>query len=252
MKREDDAPPAVTAEWGWRYHHLGIPTGEARPGEYFIESLGMYVSGFETSPYGVQWMRFAPGSPIPEPIRSVPHPAFVVDDLEEALRGKQVLTPPNSPSPGVRVAMIVDDGCPIELMQFSRPAGEDGEAELRAVIARIDAAWRRKEYAGLEECFHAEALIVGPGHTILGRGRERCAASYREFAENVEVLEYAESGHALHRWGAAAVYTFSWRMTYRRGAETRREQGTDQLVFARNGRRWELIYRCLLTDPTDA
>jgi len=39
--------------------------------------------------------------------------------LPDALEGKDVLTPPNSPSEGVRVAMIVHDGAPIELMQFS-------------------------------------------------------------------------------------------------------------------------------------
>ena len=78
----------------------------------------MYVSGFPDSPYGIEWMRFEPGSPISELVRTVPHVAFVVDDLDAALEGKTVLSPANSPSPGLRVAMIVDNGCPIELMEF--------------------------------------------------------------------------------------------------------------------------------------
>jgi hypothetical protein len=78
----------------------------------------MYVSGFPDSPYGIEWMRFEPGSPVSELVQTVPHLAFEVDDLEGALRGKQLLSAPSSPSPGVTVAMIVDNGCPIELLEF--------------------------------------------------------------------------------------------------------------------------------------
>jgi hypothetical protein len=51
-------------------------------------------------------------------IRTLPHLAFAVDDLDGALEGKQILIPPNSPSHGVRVAFILDDGAPIELLEF--------------------------------------------------------------------------------------------------------------------------------------
>jgi hypothetical protein len=77
----------------------------------------MWVSGYETSPYRVEWMRFEPESPLPELVRTVAHVAFEVDDLDEAVRGKDVLIAPNSPSEGVRVAFIVADGAPIELLE---------------------------------------------------------------------------------------------------------------------------------------
>jgi len=80
----------------------------------------MYVSAFETSPCGIQWMRFEPDSPIHALIQSVPHVAFEVDDLDAAIRGKEILTEPNSPSKGVMVAMILDSGAPVELIQFRR------------------------------------------------------------------------------------------------------------------------------------
>ena len=119
-KRKDHEPPAVTAERGWRYHHLGVPTQTPRPGEVYLKKFKLYVSGFSTSPYGIEWMRFEPDSPISELIKTVPHIAFEVDDLEAALVGKQVLTEPNSPSDGVRVAMIIHNGAPIELMEFTK------------------------------------------------------------------------------------------------------------------------------------
>lgn len=117
--RADHEPPAATAQWEWRYHHLGIPTNEVRPGERYLAEYKMYVSGFDTSPYGIEWMRFEPGSPVSEPVRTVPHIAFEVDDLDAALEGKTPLGGVTSPSEGVRVAMILHDGMPVELIEFS-------------------------------------------------------------------------------------------------------------------------------------
>ena len=116
--RRDHEPPVAVAEWGWRYHHLGIPTTDARTGERHLEGYGMHVSGFADSPYGVEWMRFEEGSPVSELVRTVPHLAFEVDDLDRALEGKTPLGPPSSPSTGVRVAMILHNGMPIELIEF--------------------------------------------------------------------------------------------------------------------------------------
>lgn len=124
--RGEHEPPAATAKWGWRYHHLGIPTDEHRPGEVFLADLGMHVSGFSTSPYGVEWMRFESGSPVHELIRTVPHIAFEVDDLEAALVGETLLGEPSSPMEGVRVAMILHNGMPVELLEFDCPEKDEG------------------------------------------------------------------------------------------------------------------------------
>jgi hypothetical protein len=78
----------------------------------------MYVSGFETSPYGIQWMRFDADAPFPDIIKTLPHVAFEVDDLAAALKGKEILTPPNCPCEGITVAMIIDNGAPVELLAF--------------------------------------------------------------------------------------------------------------------------------------
>jgi hypothetical protein len=65
-------------------------------------------------------MRFEPDCPISELVRTVPHIAFEVDDLEEALAGQTLLGEVSSPSEGVRVAMILDNGTPIELLEFDK------------------------------------------------------------------------------------------------------------------------------------
>jgi hypothetical protein len=118
VHRRDNELPPVTVREGWRFHHVGIPTGTPRPGEEYLPQYGFYHSGFGTSAYGIEWMRFEDSSPLPEIIRTVPHIAFVVDDLEAALLGRDILFDISAPSPGVRTAMILADGAPIELMEF--------------------------------------------------------------------------------------------------------------------------------------
>ena len=127
--RQNHEAPAAIARKGWRYHHLGIPTLTPRPSERRLPGLKVYVSGFESSPYGIEWMRFEPDAPYPKVLMTVPHIAFEVDDLTAALEGKEVLIAPNSPSAGVKVAMILDDGAPVELMEFAAELKAEAEVE---------------------------------------------------------------------------------------------------------------------------
>jgi len=106
------------------FHHIGIPTSVAHDGETYLEEYRLYVSGFETSPYGVEWLRFEPDSPLPDLVKEVAHVAFVVDDLDRALEGKEIIIPPNRPSEGVTVAFIVHNGAPVEFLQFDGPEFE--------------------------------------------------------------------------------------------------------------------------------
>ena len=49
----------------------------------------------------------------------MPGVAFEVDDLRKAIEGKEVIMEPNSPSKGVTVAFILEDGAPVELLELS-------------------------------------------------------------------------------------------------------------------------------------
>ncbi len=107
-----------------RYHHLGVPTDRPLPEDDYIAEYKMYASGYDQSPYGIEWMKFDPDCPLPELVRTVPHVAFVVDDLQAAIAGQEILIAPNSPTDGITVAFIVDNGAPVELLQFDKPEAE--------------------------------------------------------------------------------------------------------------------------------
>ena len=118
--RLDFESPLAVEKWGWKYHHMGIPTNKVMPGEKYLPQFKLYVSGFSTSPFGMEWMRFEDDSPVSPLIQTVPHIAFEVDDLEKELRtrGLKIITEPNKTAEGITVAMIEHNGAPVELIEF--------------------------------------------------------------------------------------------------------------------------------------
>ena len=104
-----------------KYHHLGIPTLSVKPGERYLEKFKVFVSGYEESEFGIEWMRFEKESPLPEIVKTVPHVAFETDDIEAELKGREVIITPNSPSEGVTAVFVVENGAPVEFIQFEDP-----------------------------------------------------------------------------------------------------------------------------------
>jgi hypothetical protein len=101
------------------FHHIGIPTTEPKSGERFSERFGMYTSDSPCKTVRIQWHRFDANSSLHPLIRAVPHVALKVTDLESAIAGYNLLLAPYEPISGFRVAIIEDNGFPIELVQTS-------------------------------------------------------------------------------------------------------------------------------------
>lgn len=101
-----------------KFNHIGIPKQDSFEGEIDLPHLKMTVSDHENNPYGIQWQRYWQGAPYPDIVKTIPHVAFIVDDLNKELEGKKVIIEPNSPSEGLLVAFIEVNGAPIELMQY--------------------------------------------------------------------------------------------------------------------------------------
>lgn len=119
-KRKDNEQPFAVSRNGMRFHHIGIPTEEVKKDEIYLEKYKFYVSGFDSSDYGIEWIRFEKDSPVADIIKKVPHIAFEVDCLEEAIKGKELIGEVGSPSKGIKVAMILDNGAPVEFLEFEK------------------------------------------------------------------------------------------------------------------------------------
>jgi hypothetical protein len=101
-----------------KYHHLGIPTKKPIKGEIYLKDYKVYHYGYDKSEFGIEWMRCEKDCKLPEIVKTMPHVAFEVDDVREAIKGKKVIIKPNSPSKGTIVAFIEENGVPIEFIQI--------------------------------------------------------------------------------------------------------------------------------------
>jgi hypothetical protein len=100
-----------------KYHHIGIPTNKSIPGEVYLEEYKFFHSGYDKSEFGIEWMRYEKDCNLPEIVKTIPHIAFEVEDIFDAIKGKKIIIEPNSPSEGNIVAFIEENGAPIEFIQ---------------------------------------------------------------------------------------------------------------------------------------
>ncbi len=101
-----------------KFNHIGIPTKDKFEGEIDLPHLKMTVSDHENNPYSIQWQRYWDDAPYPDLVKTVPHVAFVVENILREIKGKKVIIQPNSPSEGLVVAFIEVNGAPVELMEY--------------------------------------------------------------------------------------------------------------------------------------
>jgi len=108
-----------------RFDHVGLVSDERHAGERWVEATRVWVTSPRVHPYNVEWLRFEPDSPVTGPLRTEPHVAYRVDDVEAAVRGHAVLAEPFDVGGGfVRVAFVDVDGAVVEFMQYARPDEE--------------------------------------------------------------------------------------------------------------------------------
>jgi len=101
-----------------KFHHIGLITDKPVPGEMYFESLKVWGTSPDADPNRVEWVRFAPDSPLADtPVAKMPHVSWAVDDLDRELAGKQVAVGPIEAAPGLRIAYFLQDGALIEYLE---------------------------------------------------------------------------------------------------------------------------------------
>lgn len=108
-----------------KYHHIGIPTSKSINGEVYLKDYKVYHYGYDRSEYGIEWMRYEQDCQLPEIVKTVPHVAFEVEDIYEAIKDKKVIFEPNSPSKWIIVAFIEENGAPVEFIQIKQKNDND-------------------------------------------------------------------------------------------------------------------------------
>ena len=102
------------------FHHIGIPAATVQPNEIYLAESKLYITDATQSEHRIEWLRFEPDCPLPDLLRQVAHVAYTVDNLEQALAGRNVIVAPFAPMEGLRVAFIEDRGAPVEFLEFKK------------------------------------------------------------------------------------------------------------------------------------
>jgi hypothetical protein len=99
------------------FDHIGIPAPAKRDEMRFLESKRLWLTSPADHPFRVEWLWYEDSSPEVALVRTVPHVAYRVGSLEEAMAGHPVLADPFDVFGEVRVSFIEVDGAPIEFVQ---------------------------------------------------------------------------------------------------------------------------------------
>lgn len=107
----------------YEYHHFGIPTKIPQDNEKYSPTFKMHTTPGD-NPWRIQWHRFEEGCPLHSLIQTLPHIAFKVNNIDEAIQNEHVILEPYFPFEGFRVAMIEKNGAVIELIETNLAEAE--------------------------------------------------------------------------------------------------------------------------------
>jgi hypothetical protein len=107
------------------FDHVGLITEEQKAGESWVEATRVWVTSPRAHPFHVEWLRFEPDSPVTGLLRTEPHVAYRVSDVNAAVQGHEVLANPFDVGDGfATVAFVSVDGAVVEFMQYANPDEE--------------------------------------------------------------------------------------------------------------------------------
>ncbi len=103
-----------------QFHHVGLRAMEPQPDEDYVAPSKCWVTNPNEHPQRIEYLRYDPDSPIAAEFMDAPHIAYIVDDLEAHLNGKEIYLAPfdvDDP-PFATVAFTREDGLFVEYMKF--------------------------------------------------------------------------------------------------------------------------------------
>lgn len=102
------------------FHHIGLPSETPQPHETWVETTRLWLSNPNLHPQRIEWLRYAPDSPVDAGFRESPHLAYTVHSLDEAIAGKDVVIEPGEigEPPFALAAFTREDGILVEYLQI--------------------------------------------------------------------------------------------------------------------------------------
>lgn len=104
----------------YRYHHMGIPTTKKLEDATYVADHDVYVTDFANNEFHIEWIQLGENCTLPEVVQKIPHVAFEVQDIHEAIKGQNVVMDIHSPKEDLLVAFVLVNDAPVEFLQFGK------------------------------------------------------------------------------------------------------------------------------------
>jgi len=124
--------------------------------------------------------------------------------------------------------------------------GQNTREEIRKLLGNISDTWIKGRPEELEEYFHEEMVIAGPGFKGGGRGKTECVQSYKDFVTHAAIRNVKESDHLIDVWGDTAVASYRFEIDYELNGQEHHDVGHDLFVFARQEEKWLAVWRTVI------
>ena len=104
----------------YKFNHVGFITDQPKPNEDFVAKTRVWVTNPHEHPFKIEWLRYEPNSPVEGLVRTQPHIAFKVDNIEKACKSMEVLLEPFDVGFATVGFYKSRDGAVIELMEYKK------------------------------------------------------------------------------------------------------------------------------------
>jgi hypothetical protein len=107
-----------------QFDHIGIPVDEPQAQEFWVPDSECWVTNPRTHPQRIEYLRFKSKPELdrasPEwKLWNMPHIAYRVDDLQQAIEGEQVVYGPFKPADFGRVVFVHKNGVIVEYLEYT-------------------------------------------------------------------------------------------------------------------------------------
>lgn len=103
------------------FDHVGYRSYEKREDEMYYAPNKVWITDSSRHPFRVEWLRYEDDSPVPEIVKNLPHLGFIVEDIEAASRGMELLLGPMAVDQSTTVAFyLTADGAVVEFKEVRK------------------------------------------------------------------------------------------------------------------------------------
>jgi hypothetical protein len=100
------------------FDHVGITTTVPQPDENWVEQSRVWVTNPRNHPEHIEFLRYEPGTTVPDAVRNNPHIAFRVDALGPHIEGQEILIAPFIVGDFLEVVFIRKHNTVFEYMHY--------------------------------------------------------------------------------------------------------------------------------------